>query len=438
MEENSICQIDFFADNPPSIEEIKEFDRLVNSSEINKLSFARQLQENMDKTTPESFLMTGIGLFILGRYAEALERLNKGSDCRQKFLYLTFVYRQLCIYEQALESLQRSLEQGADQLNITFEKVKTYRCAGNIEKAEKELEKCSNFNGVSAEYHYQTGRLYESKGLWSEAIGQYEKAVELAPKHEKALFRLAYRSDLQGDDETAIRYYLRIASYPMVSVNALLNLAVLYEDRSEYDKASQCLDKILKFHPNCQRAILFKKDVESSKTMIYDEEKEKKKDQKTQILEIPISDFELSVRSRNCFRKMNIRTLGDLMHITEAELLSYKNFGETSLREIKSILASKGLRLGMAVEERQFAAKEPVTYAAGEGEDSGIMGKSVDELHLPVRAHKCLQKLGIHTIGDLTARTEAELLGCKNFGITSLNEIKKILSNMGLSLRSLD
>src|SRR5271166_2622684 len=46
-----------------------------------------------------------------------------------------------------------------------------------------------------------------------------------------------------------------------------------------------------------------------------------------QLLEIPVTDFQLSVRSRNCLRKMNIRTLGDLTRTTEAALLASKNFG---------------------------------------------------------------------------------------------------------------
>ena len=90
--------------------------------------------------------------------------------------------------------------------------------------------------------------------------------------------------------------------------------------------------------------------------MIFDEEKEMKKSQRHQILETPISDFELSVRSRNCLRKMNILTIGDLLSISEAELLSYKNFGETSLKEIKAILDSKLLHLG---------ASEPIPFALG-------------------------------------------------------------------------
>ena len=65
-----------------------------------------------------------------------------------------------------------------------------------------------------------------------------------------------------------------------------------------------------------------------------------------QVLSIPVTDFELSVRSRNCLQKMGIMTLGDLCRCTEQELLASKNFGETSLIEIKEMLASKGLRLG--------------------------------------------------------------------------------------------
>jgi DNA-directed RNA polymerase subunit alpha len=62
------------------------------------------------------------------------------------------------------------------------------------------------------------------------------------------------------------------------------------------------------------------------------------------------------------------------------------------------------------------------------------MSRSVDELELSVRSYNCLKNANIRTIGDLVARTEAEMLKTKNFGRKSLNEIKDILSEMGLSL----
>ena len=185
-------------------------------------------------------------------------------------------------------------------------------------------------------------RLQEAQGEYDEAIANYKTALELAPTHQRALFHLAYRYDLSGHEDEAIEYYKQVVASSPAYVSALLNLAVLYEDRGEFEKASACVDKVLESHPNHPRAVLFHKDVESSKTMFYDEEREKKRSRKNQILETPISDFELSVRSRNCLRKMNIRTLGDLLNITEAELLSYKNFGETSLREIKADPGTEG------------------------------------------------------------------------------------------------
>ena len=134
-----------------------------------------------------------------------------------------------------------------------------------------------------------------------------------------------------------------------------------------------------------------------------------------------------------------MNTIGDLLKITEVELLSYKNFGETSLREIKIILESKGLYLGMVLENKPFAEKSIIDFNPDENpDDQGIFGKSIDDLQLSVRARKCLLALNMRTISDLVQKTEAELLGCKNFGVTSLNEIKNALSNFGLLLRSLD
>ena len=438
MEPVAKPEIDLFADELPSTDGIKKLIRFVNSSESNQIAFCEQVEANISKGGQKARLATGIGLYILGRNSEAAQKLEKAKDCKEKFIYLAFALRRMGEFDEAIENLQESLNYEADTLSITLEKAATYRYAADFNAAAKELKACTNFENVSAEYHYQRARLQEAQGLYEQAMDNYNTALELSPDHQRALFHLAYRCDLSGDEEAAIDYYKQIASSSPVYVSALLNLAVLYEDAGQFDKAEQCVDAVLETHPNHQRAILFKKDIESSKTMFYDEEKEKKRSRKSQILETPISDFELSVRSRNCLRKMKINTLGDLLNITEVELLSYKNFGETSLREIKTILESKGLILGMTLEEKQFSAAEASDSTATAAQDEGLMNKSADDLQLSVRARKCLQKLNIRIIGELTQRTDAELLGVKNFGVTSLNEIKKALANLGLSLRSLD
>ena len=98
----------------------------------------------------------------------------------------------------------------------------------------------------------------------------------------------------------------------------------------------------------------------------------------------------------------------------------------------------KGLHLGMALEDKQRVIAEVEAEQNEEPVDEGLLNRSVEELQLSVRARKCLQKLNIRTLGELIAKTEAELLGVKNFGVTSLNEIKKMVNSLGLSLRRLD
>lgn len=61
--------------------------------------------------------------------------------------------------------------------------------------------------------------------------------------------------------------------------------------------------------------------------------------------------------------------------------------------------------------------------------------KSVSELNLSVRARKCMNRLGINTMGDLIQRTADELLESKNFGMTSLTEVREKLRQFGLTLR---
>ena len=430
-------QVELFGEVLPSLPEIERLCAAVHSSEIRLLSFGEQVAQNAGKTGAGSCLSVGIGLFILGRDAEAVEKLQKAKDCKEKFIYLAYAHRRMGSFDQALGCLDRARETRAEALAVTLEKTATLRQAGRLEEAGKEVKACANFERVSAEYHYQLARLQDAQGLYDQAIENYQIALELEPTHCKALFQLAFACDLRGDEEAAVDYYKQIASGSPTYVSSLLNLAVLYEDQGRYDKAAQCVEKVLKSHPNHQRAILFKKDIESSKTMVYDEEKEKTRHRQSQVLETPLTDFELSVRSRNCLKKMNIETLGDLLNITEAELLAYKNFGETSLVEIKTILEPRGLRLGMAREEEAGPGLEIIPEEIADT-SKDVLAKSVDEIELSVRSRKALQQLDIRTIGELISKTDAELLGCKNFGVTSLNEIKQRLGMYGLLLRTLD
>ncbi|HEX41010.1 MAG TPA: tetratricopeptide repeat protein [Phycisphaerales bacterium] len=436
MEQVASPGLDLFAGTTPSMADVRQLTHSVNSTDRSRMAFAQQLEGHLADTSAKTLLATGIGLCVLGRYREAADKLKKAHDCAEKYLCLAQALERTGRYADAVAALDKCLQFNADTLAVNMEKAAAYRKAGDFDAAAKQLKACANFAKVSAEYHYQLGRLQEAQGLYTEAVGSYKAALELSADHQKARFHLAYRYDLSGDEQAALDQYRQIATKGPLYVSALLNMAVIYEDLGRFAKAAQCVDAVLESHPTHRRAILFKKDIESSKTMYYDEEKEKRRSRKNQILETPITDFELSVRSRNCLKKMNIRTIGDLLNITETELLSYKNFGETSLKEIKTVLEAKGLYLGMALEDKAFAMEPEVEETPSETD--ALMHKPVEDLQLSVRARKCLQTLNLNTLGDLVRRTDAELLGCKNFGVTSLNEIKKALAGLGLSLRSLD
>src|SRR3984885_139943 len=97
--------------------------------------------------------------------------------------------------------------------------------------------------------------------------------------------------------------------------------------------------------------------------------------------------------------------------------------------------AAKLLKDHMAIfinfEELPESAEEPAERALSQMNE--VLNRSVEELELSVRSYNCLKNANIQTIGDLVQKTEAEMLRTKNFGRKSLNEIKEILSGLGLT-----
>ena len=289
---------------------------------------------------------------------------------------------------------------------------------------------------AKAQELHQRGLAAEAEGDRIAAIEAYREAVAESPLTESR-FRLAWLLDLMGEEEEALSLYQSLAADDQPHINALVNLAIMLEDRGDYDEAMRTLRPVLESDPNHPRARMFQRDCEASESMLFDEDTERDQGRFNTMLDTPVTDFELSVRARNCLKKMNIRTLGDLLKVSEAELLSYRNFGETSLVEIKNMLSSKGLRLGQGVDgQLRRNPNDAFEELKGLAPDH-VLNKPISSLDLSVRARKALQLLGIGTIGDLAMRTEAELMGVKNFGSTSLDEIKERLEVHNLSLRKL-
>jgi DNA-directed RNA polymerase subunit alpha len=109
-----------------------------------------------------------------------------------------------------------------------------------------------------------------------------------------------------------------------------------------------------------------------------DEEADEEERKIRAILDTPIEELELSVRSSNCLKNANIRTIGDLTQKTEEEISKTRNFGKKSLQEIKDKLKEWGLKLGMkdysglrkiTIKEKDPAAKADIDAALDAEDD---------------------------------------------------------------------
>ena len=379
-------------------------------------------------------LRLGVALYFLGHLGEALEVLDQCKRLKLGPAVIGMAQLEVQRFDAAREMLEKACDDVEEvPVALLGGLCEARRMSGDEEGAVEIADVIERRAPETATHHYTRGIIAEMDGDIGTALGHYQAATDIDEEDQRALFRLAYNLDLRGEDEFAIETYLQCNAVQPVYVNALVNLGVLYEDAENYGEAIECFNQVVKYYPNHTRARLFLRDARSSTSMYYDEEKERRADKRQKVLDVPVTDFELSVRSRNCLEKMNIRTLGDLTRISEQDLLKFKNFGETSLNEIKEMVTSKGLRLGQALEEGQGGASSGDVDEQHTRDDS-LLGKLVTELDLSIRARRAIDMLNCDTIGDLVAHSEEELLGLKNFGQTSLNEIKQRLEELGLSL----
>lgn len=390
-----------------------------------------QLEAEDPEPKGSAALKVGIARYMLGDSQGALQVLCEGTDNKDRRHFQALCYKSLTMYDEAIEQFELARTRGWDSGEIDIAVIELQALCGRLTEADKALSKLSKSSEDTADFQYLRGLICEFTDQGEQAIEAYDKARQIDPDHVQATFRLAYYLDLHGQEEEAVELYKECLAHRPVHASVLLNLAVLYEDIGKNDLAAACLRRILSNNPNHARARLFLRDVEAARTMYYDEDRAKRIARRNALLDTPVSDFELSVRARNCLKKMNIRTLGDLVKTTEAGLLSYKNFGETSLKEVKDMIGSKGLRLGQALEEDS----ELRPSKSANVQDEGVLGTLLAQIDFSVRVRGAMESLRVRTLGDLAAKTDGELLACKNFGQTSLNEVRMRLHEYGLRLR---
>ncbi|MDF1701892.1 MAG: DNA-directed RNA polymerase subunit alpha C-terminal domain-containing protein [Planctomycetota bacterium] len=425
--------------------------------------YRREVEDALqaDAEGAKGALRRATALYLLSRPEEAGDVLTEAGDSQQAVLLRGLAALETSDPTTAAASFISLV--GTDMENATFltNLATASALSGDTAMAQKAAAKLED----GADALYAEGIALESDGEYGEACKKYEEAIEKDPSHARALFRLAHRQDTKGNDDRAIELYARCIQLNPAHVNALQNLALLYEDAQRWQEAESCYRRVLNADSNNVHARLGLKDVLASQNMFYDEDHERREDRRAQVLRTPITEFELSVRSRNCLSKMNIQSLGDLVRKTEQELLAYKNFGETSLQEIKDILAQKNLRLGMGRDDDTAPLYTPESKSTAEAQLDALFGPGptmpaatapaaaalgsapapaaggdpmdvpIESLDFSIRARRCMENLEIRTVGDLMQHTETALLASKNFGQTSLNEVRRKLDGLGVSLR---
>ncbi len=409
-----------------------------------------QLKDLRDELSPAGRVRFGVCLYLMGQYEAAVRMLKKGDGGALALFFLAKTFFALRQFDLALQHYDLSKKSGYNTDECRLAKAEVFRYQEKPQKSLEELNELSGAVEQTAEYLYQRGATVAMLGNNpDEAVALYERAVQADRNHSGALFGLALETERRGNDEEALDLYKRAVSRFPANVGSLFNLGLLYEDLEQFEQAMLCYQRILDSfegfgsgeYPGyaetieaiCAKARLFLKDVRASSEMHFDEEAQRKRDRISQILNLPVSDFELSVRSRNCLKNMGIMSLGDLCAHSEQELLASKNFGETSLVEIREMLTLKGLSLGQFAAEKQ--TPDPVETETLSPDEQAVLLRPVTDLNLSVRAKKCMNRLNIETIGDLVRKTQDELLECKNFGVTSLKEIRERLTAFNLKLR---
>ena len=400
--------------------------------EINAL---RAAVDAGSKDSENTLAKLGLGLHLLANHKSAYEYLKRTT----KHPVATFALGETCmaldLVTEAIDHFAAASKLGFDLITCELNRVAALRISKQIDAAEKALKAIAAKAVSRADYCFQMGCILADRGDTFGAVEYFERAIDMDPFHNRALFWLANENSRQGNDDEAITLLERSLSRPPYLMGALLNLGLLYEDVGKPQAAAFCFKRIIEHDPNHEVARLYLKDIDSAAGTVFDEDAAREESRMRQTLARPLSDFEISVRSRNCLVRLNLNTLGDMTRISEPELLASRNFGETSLKELRELLAQSGLTIGQNVHtekaEPSFAAPSDLAP-----EQRAAMDMTIADLNLSVRARKCMQRLNIVVVSELLARTPDELLGTRNFGVTSLNEIRAKLEEFGLALRN--
>jgi len=406
----------------PTLAQVRTLRRIAEQDLDERKKLLTLHQDGLPGVKEDHKVRAAILAFAVGFFSDAEELVADLKDAYAHAL-IGLIYSELGDHAEAKSALAgavKALPEARGEL------CRALLDAGLGDEAEKAMANLAD----GAEREFIAGRLHELRGNVEGAINAYEAALEASEEqHVEAAFKLGVLLDRIGDDDMAVEKFLTCADVQPHYLPGVINLGILYDERGEPNAAIDCFRQVLAYNPRNRRAAMLLRDARASRTMYYDEKEEREREKMEKIMRTPVNDFELSVRSRNCLAKMNIFTLGDLLAITEQEMLSYKNFGETSLKEVKEMLAMRGLRLGMNRE----GDERLITKA-----DQKVLGESIEKLELGNKAQAVMENLGITRIGDLVQYTDLDLYKAAGSGQSVVQELSTALGAFGTGLRKPD
>jgi DNA-directed RNA polymerase subunit alpha len=370
----------------------------------------------------------GVVHWLNGELEKAVELMKDARPSKERDLILGVCHMEAGRFRTALELLKAAFEADRDDAPILLHYGECLIRTGEIDEAEKIIERLEKKHEAHPDLPFLKGLLQDVQGNHAAAVACYEKALDADAHHQKAMFQLAYKYDLLGLEEQASELYDQLRVLRPVHVNSMINLGVLYEDEGEYDKAIECYQAVVEAYPTHWRAAMYLKDAQASLKMFYDEEAMKKEERRRQLSMQHVADMTLTTRAKNALLKARVFTLADLIGKSEDELLDLPGLGATAIKEIKELLHSKGLSLQS---HKEITVDEYLKTVKPE-----VLSKPLSDFEWSGRVKKLFERLGFITTGDLLRQTEKDLLKNRNFGQTSLKEIRLRLNQLGVELRT--
>jgi len=209
-----------------------------------------------------------------------------------------------------------------------------------------------------------------------------------------------------------------------------LSIEIWTDGSIKPDEAASLSAKIMKEHLNL--FIDMTEHIDSMKIMF-----EKEEDKKVKVLEMPIEELDLSVRSYNCLKRAAINTVQELSSKSEDEMMKVRNLGKKSLEEIKLKLQELELGFGFDDDLDTESYYKPSRKNSHYVDDMEMMNEkdkkekvfemSFESLEFSPRISDCLKRAGINTVQELSSKSEDEMMDIPGFEKEFLEEVQQKL-----------